>query len=231
MRLDDASVSRSHLTLESTRAGWLAVDRVSKNGTRLDGRSVDRVEMPPRGWLEVGGVALLVELEDASAAETAAIDDRVPAEPETDSDSDPLDRAVRELARISGCQRSGLWLVGGRREPRLLAHLGEFDPAPSMTVIGRAATSGQSEYCSDTEGARSLAASESISTGGIRAFFALPVFRGDNVVAVAYADSLAPGRVFTQHDADLLDAVTRQLALILETGRVRRMIRSIRAGL
>lgn len=232
MRLDDPSVSRVHVVLEHTGDGWLAVDQVSKNGTRLDGRPIDRAVLPGRAWLEVGGIPLLIHSGGTSADEPGRSNARAGVEPGADpSGSDALDRALGELARISGCERAGLWLVEEAGSLQPLTQLGEFDPAPSMTVIGRTAASGKSEFCSDTDGARALAGSESISKGGIRAFFAMPVLRDDKVVGVAYADSLAPGRIFTQHDADLLEAVVRQLALILETGRVRTMIRSIRQGL
>lgn len=227
MVLDNTGVSRIHLLLEEAGDGWLVTDQVSKNGTRLDGRPVDRAVISSRGWLEAGGIPLLVEpgRESADGRRSGA-----------DSDSgqlhsDPVARAVQDLARISGCERAGLWMVEEDGRFQFAIGLGSSEPAPSMTAINRAAKTGISEFCSDTDGARALAGSESISTGGIRALLALPVQRDGKVIAVAYAHSLDPGKLFTQHDADLLDAVVRQLALILDTGRVRGMIRSIRQSL
>ncbi len=235
MQLDHASVSRIHLLFEEAEAGWLVTDQVSKNGTRLDGHPVDRALISSQGWLEAGGIPLLVKPRQESAAHPRRPDSgENPAESEADPDtlsSDPLDRVVQDLARISGCERASLWMVRDDGRFQAVARLGRSEPAPSMTAIGQAASTGRSEFCSDTEGARALAASESISSGGIRALFALPVLRDERVVAVAYADSLQPGKLFTQHDADLLNAATRQLTLILDTGRVRRMIRSIRQSL
>lgn len=235
MQLDHASVSRIHLLLEEAEAGWLVTDQVSKNGTRLDGQPIDRAIISSRGWLEAGGIPVLVKPRQEPVADPrrpGGGEGPADSEPHPDTPSpDPLDRAVHDLARISGCERASLWMVrdDGRFQP--VARLGPSEPAPSMTAIGRAASTGRSEFCSDTEGARALAASESILSGGIRALFALPVLRDEKVVAVAYADSLQPGKLFTQHDADLLNAATRQLTLILDTERVRKMIRSIRQGL
>lgn len=233
MHLDHSSVSRIHLLLEDAGEGWQVTDQVSKNGTRLDGRPIDRSVISSQGWLEAGGIPLLVKLRQ-EPADGPDRPDGGQARSEPDSGkphSDPVDRAVHDLARISGCERAGLWMVRVDDSLQLVARLGSPEPAPSMTAISRAATTGRSEFCSDTDGARALAGSESISSGGIRALFAMPILRDGKVVAVAYADSLEPGKLFTQHDADLLEAAVRQLTLILDTGRVRKMIRSIRESL
>lgn len=233
--LDHASVSRIHLLLEDAGNGWLATDQVSKNGTRLDGRPIDRAVISSPGWLEAGGIPLLVRpaaAESGSAGRSGHDDGGVEPGPDWGTlNSDALDHAVRELARLSGCERAGLWQVLEDGGCRPVVQLGDAEPAPSMTAIRRAAIEGISEFCSDTDGALALAGSESISTGGIRALLAMPIFRGEQVIAVAYADSLKPGKLFTRHDADLLEAVIRQLRLILDTAWVRDNIHAIQRSL
>ena len=102
---------------------------------------------------------------------------------------------------------------------------------PSLTAIRRAFETGTSEYCSDTDGARALASSGSIARSGIRALLAIPVVRDSSVIAVVYADSLMPGKLFTEHDAALLEAAARQLALVVDSGRIRETIDSLRRDL
>lgn len=231
--LDHASVSRIHLLLEDAGTGWRVTDQVSKNGTRLDGRPIDRAVISSPGWLEAGGIAMLVRPAAAEAHDSGrlAAGEGETAPERGGAKSDPLDRAVHEIARLSGCERAGVWTVLEDGRCRPLVQLGHSEPPPSMTAICRASTKGRSEFCSDTEGARALAGSESIATGGIRALLAMPIVRGEKAIAVAYADSLEPGRLFTRHDADLLEAITRQLALILATDRVQRHIQALKRRL
>lgn len=241
LTLDHAGVSRIHVVFEPVAAGWQVTDQVSKNGTRLDGRPIDRALLTSTAWLDVGGVPLLVDVAPATPSS-------VRPEPGPDPGPDPepdrrggtssaapsgatLERLLSEIVRLSGCERAGLWSAEVSGEPQRIYGTTAFDTPPSLTAIRNAFDSGRSEYCSDTDGARALASSESIVRSGIRALVAIPVLRESTVVAVVYADSLAPGNLFTEHDAALLEAAARQLALIVDSSRIRTLIDSLRRDL
>lgn len=228
VQIDDDGVSRLHLILEAEPDGWLASDQVSKNGVRLNGRPIDRAMIEHRDWLDVGGVAILAELSRVGTNPAPPS----PGNTEDDAqESGSLERAVADFAELAGCERAGIWRLVAPEDFELVHGTNRFDPPPSFSAMRRVAESGDGQFCSDTEGARALAASESISTGGIRALVVLPIVSEGRVAAVAYADSVQPGKLFTQHDADLLEAAARHLALILDSGRVRSLIRSLRRRL
>lgn len=235
IRLEHAGVSRIHLLIEPVSRGWRVTDQVSKNGTRLAGHPVNQAVVTSTTWLEVGGIPVLLDfrrsddetsssaLESARAGSNAARGE--------DSARTILERAIAEVRRLSGCERVGVWLTAADRQIRPAPGTPEFRPPPSLTAICNAVSTGRSAFCSDTDGALALASSGSIASGGIRAVMTIPVKRDDAVVAVVYADSLVPGKLFTEHDAALLTAAARQLSLVVATGRIRGEIDSLRQEL
>ncbi|MFU8878176.1 MAG: GAF domain-containing protein [Wenzhouxiangellaceae bacterium] len=226
VRIDHASVSRTHLMLEHAGDAWQAIDQVSKNGTRLDGHSLDRAALLAQCWLEVGEVPILVQPETVPKDQPPPTF-KAPSHARPIGTTGQIEKAVRGIAHITGCQRAGLWLLHERARLTQKAWWGEAHPDPSLSTIRRVAASGAGEFCSDTAGAQSLNQSNSISTGGIRALFAIPLLRDGKPVAVAYADSLQPGKLFTEHDAALLQSAARQLSLILDTNQARTRISSL----
>ncbi len=235
LTLDHAGVSRIHLVIEAVAAGWQVTDQVSKNGTRLDGRPIDRALLTSTAWLEVGGVPLLAHIPSADEEAPTVRREPGPArrgEPSSAQSLEvTLDRSLSDVVRLSGCERAGLWLADASGDPRLASGTTAFVTPPSLTAIRKAFETGTSEYCSDTDGARALASSGSIARSGIRALLAIPVVRDSAVIAVVYADSLMPGKLFTEHDAALLEAAARQLALVVDSGRIRETIDSLRRDL
>ncbi|HUR34878.1 MAG TPA: FHA domain-containing protein [Vicinamibacterales bacterium] len=75
--LRDPAVSRAHVRLDRTPAGWEVTDLASANGVRVNGAVVDRVLLRPGDLLTIGGSELRLETaEEMPAAEPARIDTR-----------------------------------------------------------------------------------------------------------------------------------------------------------
>jgi GAF domain-containing protein len=56
---------------------------------------------------------------------------------------------------------------------------------------------------------------QSIVAGGLRALVAVPILQQDRLLGAVYADSNAPGKVFTELDHEILAAFVEQAGLIL----------------
>lgn len=67
--LDDSQVSRLHASLQRKNDSWLLVDEQSANGTRLNGRPVQRQLLRPGDVIQVGGTRIVLrEAENDSGA-------------------------------------------------------------------------------------------------------------------------------------------------------------------
>ncbi len=97
--LDDPRVSRSHLRLARTAAGWRCVDRGSRNGTWVDGaRCEGAVERGPAVIVRVGHT-LLMTVDDVRPFAAPAVHER------DDRVAGPALRAV--LARLEAYAKGG----------------------------------------------------------------------------------------------------------------------------
>lgn len=236
IQLQHPGVSRLHLIIDTTGSAWQIIDQASKNGTRLAGRPIDRATIVQRSWLEVGSVAVLISPGNGSdndhgmpgsttfrsshSSDWIACDNQQAAQ-------DSLEQTLHNFCSIAGCERAGIWILGGNNRFEAIVQIGNKRPPPSTVAMRRAADSGSSVFCSDTDGAQALASSKSIIDGGIRALFAMPLQRLNHPGIIVYADSLQPGKLFTDRDTDLLESAVEQLALDLNLRRIRQEIRAL----
>ena len=74
VRLDDPLISRRHAEIRFEHGRWWVVDLASRNGTRLDGRLVERAPLPPTCAVQLyeAAPAIGLELGGPSAAITVA---------------------------------------------------------------------------------------------------------------------------------------------------------------
>jgi hypothetical protein len=63
VRLDDPLVSRRHAEIRFEHGRWWVVDLASRNGTRVDGRLVERAPLPPTCAIQLYDAAPAVNLE------------------------------------------------------------------------------------------------------------------------------------------------------------------------
>ncbi len=63
IQLQDAKASRTHAQLELTEAGYILQDLNSTNGTRVNGRKIDRVELVAGDVIAIGACALRYEVD------------------------------------------------------------------------------------------------------------------------------------------------------------------------
>lgn len=226
----DPRVSHHHLLIDGRGKTWRIIDTGSKNGTRIDGHPLDRRALETSVWLNIGGVPAFAELqarEDTFADEAVRKRRRATLSAATRAMGGRLaarvllSRCLQGLVDLSGCERAFVWTYGeaGRLAP--LMRRGPAAPEPSRSVVESVAAGGPCCVVSDTAGAESLFRSGSIERGGIRALVVLPLeARGERLGAL-YADSLAPGKTFTELDVDLLQGLAAQAAVAIGLSQLR----------
>jgi FHA domain/GAF domain len=226
----DPRVSNRHLLIDGRGKTWRITDAGSKNGTRIDGRPLDRRALEASVWLNIGGVPAFAELQ---AREDTLADEAVRKRRRANLSAAAtamggrlaarvlLSRCLQGLVELSGCERALVWTYGEAGQLAPLMRRGPAEPAPSRSVVETVAAGGPCCVVNDTAGAESLFRSGSIERGGIRALVVLPLeTRGERLGAL-YADSLAPGKTFTELDVDLLLGLAAQAAVAIGLSQLR----------
>lgn len=240
LQIPDRRVSRAHLRLAPSNISpdaWSVTDLASKNGTRVDGRIIDSVEIAEASWLDLGGVPVLAEFaatatdkatHDAATGGVSLLRHRAPNnatenDPKNDPVNDPDDGLasgnedpISPAAIIRRCVQSVVDLTASERGGLWLARkggavpfiqVGTDNPPVSMSVIGDVIKSGTRIIHHDVEGAEALTRRLSIRTGGIRAVTGLPLKDGQRSIGVLYADSSRMGSCYTELDMEILEGL------------------------
>ena len=227
------SISRRHLRLWRDDAGnWNLQDLGSKNGTRVGGRPLDAARALAAGsWFAAGDVYLRFELIDAPAerAQRAELDRRRHSSliwntrlrhgTQAQKLIADLLRGIVETAEakrgfLLSNDRHGEWRVRAcyAIDPdQLLGHA--F--SGSRGAVDRAISAGRSVYLSDMRDQAWLQQQASVMDAGIRALLAMPLMRDGKVLGVVYADTDDAERVYTDLDAQLLDALVEHAGSVL----------------
>lgn len=226
----DPRVSNRHLLIDGRGETWRITEEGSKNGTRVDGRPLDSAALDASAWLNIGGVPAFAELQSQQATqadEQARKNKRAAAVAAANAIGGRLaprlllTRCLEGLIRLSGCERAFVWAYddAGKLAPLMLK--GAARPSPSRRAIEAVAANGRYCVLSDTDGAEAQFRHGSIERGGIRALVVLPLESRGQRLGALYADSLRPGKTFTELDLDLLQGLAAQAAVALGLSRLR----------
>ena len=226
----DQRVSNRHLLFDGRGRTWRVTDPGSKNGTRIDGHPLDSRIIGSPAWLSLGGVPAFLEPqsradtrvdEEARKRRRAAVAAAATAMGGQLAARVLLSRCLASLVELSGCERALVWTRDDTGKLAPLMRRGPEEPPPSRSVVERVAAGGACCVVNDTAGAETLFRSGSIEQGGIRALVVLPLeARGERLGAL-YADSLSPGKTFTELDVDLLLALASQAAVAIGLSQLR----------
>ena len=77
MRFDDPLISRRHAEIRFEHGRWWVIDLASRNGTRLDGRLVERAPLPPTCSVQLYEAAPAISLELRSGRRSQRVTGRV----------------------------------------------------------------------------------------------------------------------------------------------------------
>jgi len=240
LQLDDRRLSRRHAALRCRPGGYTLEDLGSKNGIRIGGRRVRSFELGETEWISLGGLVTSFDIVSASLrlAEERRAAERWESSVELRRRLDPADGVERVLENLlesvltlSAADRGyvllnradgDLQVLGrrGQREPSLSAR--DFDGSSGAVALA----SGELRpvvTCDASEDVL-LAHRPSVATGEIRALVCLPLAVDDKVIGAIYADSRTPGKVFSQLDIELLEALADHAALVIGVSSLRKDI-------
>lgn len=232
LRIDDTRVSRRHARFSEQGGRWSVADLASKNGIRVDGQPIDGAAvLPAPCWLSLGGLICRFERLSAEEARSRAERDRVRWETslELPRRLDPeagLERLLEQLLdsvlRLTGAERAFVVLSrpGGGLEVAATAGVAAEDLAGaefagSVGAVERALATGRPVVTADAQDDAVLGARPSVAAASIRALVCVPLELSGGGTGALYADSRAPGSVFTGLDVEILQALSSHAALAL----------------
>jgi GAF domain-containing protein len=226
------SVSRRHACIRhAPEDRWTIEDLGSKNGIRVDGNRVARAELAHSQWLAIGDVFCEFERVEAAAVEhlnARAAHRRQSSQLWIDriSTTDNVDRLMDTLLRgivdIAECRRGFLLVVDSAGILRVRA-CHAMDPidlkgvafSGSRSAVDRSIVERRSVYLSDRRDHDWLQEKASVIARGIRALASLPLQHEGRLLGVVYADTDDEAKVFTDLDADLLEAFAERASTAL----------------
>lgn len=249
--IDHHSVSRRHAMLECAADGVCEiVDLGSKNGLRVDGQRVERATLQGPVWFAVGDVFCNYEVLDADAAQRMQQRARTLRDSslylasalarETDTEK-LLRELLAAIVQLAECRRGFLLTraeSGGVQlrlchaiEPNEIA---SRDFSGSRSALERCLIERRPVYLSDARDAAFLRHQASVVGQGIRALAVLPLLYLGDLLGVVYVDTDDVAKIFTELDAELLEAfalrATTTLAAIQVHTELQRMELSLNAG-
>jgi GAF domain-containing protein len=234
--VDHPSISRRHARLLREGAGWRIEDAGSKNGLRVAGHPVAVSPLAAGQWFSIGDVFATIETMPASRwreRESAVTRRRQQTRDATGriaaaESSDALFATLLEsFVEVAGCRR-GFVLAGDPRTGFVVRACRGVAPgglqavrfAGSAGVIERAVASRRCLLVGDALAQPWARGRASVVGQGIRAAACLPLLDGGAVIGAIYADTDDGDRRFEALDAELIEALGRQAALVLAALRL-----------
>ncbi|HEY0233165.1 MAG TPA: FHA domain-containing protein [Dokdonella sp.] len=226
------SVSRRHAELCSAGPGtWSLTDLGSKNGIRVDGERVAAAELSGSRWFAVGDVFCEFECVDAAGVEHLAMraaerrsssmawTRRLQADVRGDSLIADLLRGIVDIAE---CRRGFLLVPDAQSQMRVRAcyalqpdEVGRSAFSGSRSAVERTIQHRRAVFLSDQRDRAWLQGQASVIARDIRALACLPLQQDGRLLGVAYADTDDEAKVFTDLDAELLEAFVGHAAAAL----------------
>jgi len=242
------SVSRRHATLRGNGANdWSLTDLGSKNGIRVDGERVAVAELVESRWFAVGDVFCEFESLDRTAAEhlsaraierrnsSMAWTRRLQADVRGDSLIADLLRGIVDIAE---CRRGFLLVpdVHSRMRVRACYALQPDEVersafSGSRSAVERTILHRRAVFLSDQRDRAWLQGQASVIARDIRALACLPLQQDGRLLGIAYADTDDEAKVFTDLDAELLEAFVGHAAAALAASELDATLASMAAML
>jgi pSer/pThr/pTyr-binding forkhead associated (FHA) protein len=239
--LDDPRVSARHARLEWTGRAWKLTDLSSKNGTFVSGLPADGRLLEDEDWVSFGG--LLARFELVSEEEVAALESERVRRLQTSADitrelageHDPralLERLLRSVLSVTGAERGFVLLIGPAGELQAevasgFAGVGADRFDGSFGAVDRVLETGESVVVSDAAADKFLGRRPSVLELGIATLACVPLRSGERVIGLVYVDGRKAGGVFTDLDLEILETLAANVAVVLSTVRIDRVIREL----
>jgi hypothetical protein len=231
------SVSRRHARMSQTPDGsWIIEDLGSKNGVRIEGSRIERHELTAHQWVAIGDVFCEFERVGEDAVEHLRARaahrrqssqlwiDRIAT---TDNVDKLMDTLLRGIVDIAECRRGFLLVMDADGQLRVqachamdAADLAGAAFSGSRSAVDRSIREHRAVYLSDRRDHDWLNDQASVVARGIRALASLPLQHDGRLLGVAYADTDDEAKIFSELDADLLEAFAERASTALAAAEI-----------
>lgn len=224
-----------HAELQAEGDDWILRDLDSKNGSFIDGNRITRASLPDSCWLRFGDVHCELGLfhpdearrlrgreRERRALSTAMTRRIVKAQPHFGPMAHDMLTGVLDLA---GCSR-GFLLVA--RDDDFFVHTGcglDTDAQGARAFVGsvgavqRAVAQRGALVINQVASEPWLAGRASVAAMQLHSVVCVPLFDGDRILGVVYADRREDGEPITELDLDLLSAFCESAAVWILAGQ------------
>jgi Nif-specific regulatory protein len=224
--LTDSKVSRHHATIVRDDSGWILVDAESRHGTFLNGERITRHPLHDGDQLQIGSTLLRFEQANDTSAMALRIvttdqprpDERLrvfyqlaEATAAIDDGDAALRRALAAIVAVLGCDRGVIALGDQLRTLRRAAEFQARDLVIGRVVIDAVLSRGESILLRDSE-----LAGLTFDRQGVRSAMAAPLRIRDRTLGLVYVDDRGRSDRFEPDDLELLVAVARLAAVIVD---------------
>lgn len=232
LTLPHDSVSRQHARLTVRADGSARVEDLgSKNGLRVDGRRVPVAELVGRCWFALGDV--YCEFQPLAAGELAQVERRAQTLRHTSASwtarlsqaqggRELLDTLLAGIVELAECRRGFVLATGERGATTVRARFAiSADEiagrgfSGSRGAVDRCLQQRRPVFLSDAGDRAALRGQPSVVGLGIRALACLPLQHEGRLLGAVYADTDDDAKVFTELDAELLEAFASRAAAAL----------------
>ena len=225
--LGDIKVSRHHATITREGDGWVVIDAESRHGTFCNGERIERRVLADGDQLQIGGTVLRFEQADNPSAvalhlehtEQPVRDDRLAvfyqlaeATSAIDEPEAALRRALAAIVAVLGCDRGVIALGDSPATLRRAAEVSARDLVIGRVVIEAAMVRGQAVLLGPTE----LVTPDTLQRQGVRSAMAAPLRLRERTLGLVYVDDRGRADRFAEADLELLVAVARLAAVIVD---------------
>lgn len=237
LTLPHDSVSRHHARLTLRADGSARVEDLgSKNGLRVDGRRVPMAELVGRCWFALGDV--YCEFQPLAAGELAQAERRAQTLRHTSASWTArlsqaqgaqalLDTLLAGIVELAECRRGFVLAAGERGATSVRARFAMSADeiagrgfSGSRGAVDRCLQLRRPVYLSDAGDRAALRGQPSVVGLGIRALACLPLAHEGRLLGAVYADTDDDAKVFTELDAELLEAFAGRAAAALALAEV-----------
>jgi len=229
--IEDSRVSKRHARLRWSGDGWAIEDLGSKNGTAVNGQTVDGATLRDGDTISFGGLpgrferlsaaeAATLEAERLARIETSArIRRQLQAEPEP---ADLLLRFLEAAMELTRTDRGFVMLISPSGKLRAEVASGLSPEAVrderfrgSVGAVRQAVESKGPVVLSDVRADPRLGKRPSVVALGIAALACVPIRHEGRILGVIYVDSRKLGPALTELELQTLESMADQMGAIL----------------
>ncbi|HEY5928000.1 MAG TPA: sigma 54-interacting transcriptional regulator [Kofleriaceae bacterium] len=224
--LADTKASRHHATITREAGEWVVIDAQSRHGTFVNGERVTRRVLHAGDQLQIGATLLRFEhgtdtssiaLRIAATEQRPSVDERLrvfyqlaEATAAIDDPDAALGRALAAIVAVLGCDRGVIALGTSLQTLRRAAEVQARDLVIGRTVVDAVLTRGEALLIGAAE------ISASLDRQGVQSAVAAPLRIDKRTLGLVYIDERTRSARFAEPDLELLVAVARLAAVIVD---------------